>query len=517
MAPLVAVALALSFIVRSSVVASPHLRRQTTTIISTGNPILADRFIYSADPVPIVIDETVYILSGRDEAGATESGFIMNEWQIFEAQNPNPSGGSWLLHQNIAQPGSVFSWAKTGTAYAGQVVQGADGKFYMYAPVTQAKSRASDPFAIGVAVSSDILGPFTDAHSSGPIIPQGVPSPGNTIQNIDPTVFVDTDGRVFIYFGTFGQLLGYELESDMITIKGAVTKVNSLTGYFEAPWLMKRGSTYYMLYAANNAGGSSPCTPTSCHACIAYGTASGPLGPWTFRGIVLDIVSSTTSHPGVYQLGDEWFITYHTRDAVGGTHFRCSIAFDKLTWDDTTSPPSILTVVQTHRPASANEPTRNIALRATPSSTNATPIQYWIKAINDERVEANPLPPDYWCSYAAEQSPETSTLMYEWDTAVELNGATMAFFADKPTGSNIGVSPPASWKLEYLTSARSWTAVSVTSSGAYPTTVTDSPEEVSFRTVSTTSLRAILTASGWGGQFGGVGIKEWAALAPTTS
>ncbi|OBT52766.1 hypothetical protein VE04_07070 [Pseudogymnoascus sp. 24MN13] len=464
MAPLVAVALALSFIVRSSVVASPHLRRQTTTIISTGNPILADGFIYSADPVPIVIDETVYILSGRDGAGAPESGFIMNEWQIFEAQNPNPSGG--------------------------QVVQGADGKFYMYAPVTQANSGASDPFAIGVAVSSDILGPFTDAHSSGPIIPQGVP--GNTIQNIDPTVFVDTDGRVFIYFGTFGQLLGYELESDMITIKGAVTK---------APWLMKRGSTYYMLYAANNAGGSSPC----------------PLGPWTFRGIVLDIVSSTTSHPGVYQLGDEWFITYHTRDAVGGTHFRRSIAFDKLTWDDTTSPPSILTVVQTHRPASANEPTRSIALRATPSSTNATPIQYWIKAINDERVEANPLPPDYWCSYAAEQSPETSTLTYEWDTAVELNGATMTFFADQPTGSNIGVSPPASWKLEYLTSAGSWTAVSVTSSGAYPTTVTDSPEEVSFRTVSTTSLRAILTASGWGGQFGGVGIKEWAALAPTTS
>ncbi|OBT99360.1 hypothetical protein VE01_02754 [Pseudogymnoascus verrucosus] len=487
MAPLVAVALALSFIVRSSVVASPHLRRQTTTIISTGNPILADGFIYSADPAPIVIDETVYILSGRDGAGATENGFIMNEWKSFEAQNPDLSGG---------------------TAYAGQVVQGADGKFYMYAPVTQANSGASDPFAIGVAVSSDILGPFTDARSSGPIISQGVPSPGNTIQNIDPTVLVDTDGRVFIYFGTFGQLLGYELESDMITIKGAVTKVNSLTGYFEAPWLMKLVSTYYMLYAAKNAGGSSPCTPTSHHACIAYGTASGPLGPRTFRGIVLDIVSSTTSHPGVYQLGNEWFITYHTRDAVGGTHFRRSIAFDKLTWDDTTSPPSILTVVQTHRPASANEPTRNIALCATPSSTNATPIQYWIKAINDERVEANPLPPDYWCSYAAEQSPETT---------VEVNGATMAFFADQPTGSNIGVPPPASWKLEYLMSAGSWTAVSVTSSGAYPTNVTDSPEEVSFQTVSTTSLRAILMISGWGGQFGGVGIKEWAALAPTTS
>jgi hypothetical protein len=43
----------------------------------------------------------------------------------------------------------------------------------------------------------------------------------------------------------------------------------------------------------------------------------------------------------------------------------------------------------------------------------------------------------------------------------------------------------------------------------------DSPKEVSFQTVSATSLRAILTVSGSGGQYGGVGVKEWAALAPT--
>jgi hypothetical protein len=509
------VALALSLVVGSFAVASSQLRRHTTTFTSTGNPILADGSIYSADPAPLVINETVYILSGQDKAGATENNFIMNEWQIFEAQIPDPSGGSWTLHRDVARPHKVFFWAKTGTAYAGQIVQGANGNFYMYAPVTQANSTASDPFAIGVAVSSNVLGPFTDAHSSGPIISQSVPLPGDTIQNIDPTVLVDTDGRVFIYFGTFGQLRGYELASDMVTIQGSVTTVTSLTGYFEAPWLMRRGTTYYLLYAANNAGASSPCTPTSYHACIAYGTASSPLGPWTFRGIVLDIVSSTTSHPGVYQLCGEWFITYHTRDAVGGTHFRRSIAFDKLQWDDTTSPPSILKVKQTHRPAPAHTPTRNIAPRAMPSSTNTTPIQYWIKAINDGRVEANPLPPDYWCSYAAEESPQTSTLTYKWNTTVLLNGATMALFADQPAGSNIGVPPPASWKMEYLTSAGLWTAVSVTSSGGYLVTVTDSPKEVCFQTVSTTSLRAILTASGSGGQYGGVGVKEWAALAPT--
>jgi hypothetical protein len=55
-----------------------------------------------------------------------------------------------------------------------------------------------------------------------------------------------------------------------------------LTGYFEA-------RVYYLLYAGNNAGPNYPCTLTSSHACIVYGTASSPLGPWTFRGTVLGI------------------------------------------------------------------------------------------------------------------------------------------------------------------------------------------------------------------------------------
>jgi hypothetical protein len=161
-----------------------------------------------------------------------------------------------------------------------------------------------------VAVSSNPTGPFVDAYPEGPIISQTVPSPGDSIENIDPTVLVDED-RVFIYWGTFGALYGYELASDMTTVIESRVIVTTLTGYFETPWLMKRGSTYYMLYAANNAGPDSPCTPTSYHAYIAYGTASDPLGPWTFQGVVLGIVSSTTSHPGAYSIGDDWFLVYH--------------------------------------------------------------------------------------------------------------------------------------------------------------------------------------------------------------
>ncbi|KAI1632299.1 glycosyl hydrolase family 43 protein [Biscogniauxia mediterranea] len=461
-----------------------HRRTSNVEFESTGNPILADGSYYSADPAPLVVNGTVYIIGGRDEARPTENGFVINEWEILSTTDPNPSGGKWTIHPSIARPEDIFAWASAGTAYAAQEVQGVDGRFYLYAPVTQRDAGgATDPFAIGVAVADSPLGPFKDAHPEGPIISQTVPVPGDDIQNIDPTVLVDDDGSVYIYFGTFGQLLAYELNTDdMTTIlsEGAATRIDSLTGFFEAPWLMKRQGTYYMLYAANNAGADSPCTPTSYHACIAYGTASSPLGPWTYQGTVLDIVSSTTSHPGVFEFNGQSYLVYHTRDAEGGTHFRRSIAFDALEWDDSTTPPSIQKVVQTHRPteSGSDKPTRNIAPKAVAESANETPVQYWIAALNDGRIEANPLPPDYWSSYAAEQSPMTSMLTYTWNETVQLNGTSMAFFADQEAGSNIGIG---------------------------------------FEAVSTTALRAVLTASGQNGQFGGVGVKEFFAFAPTAS
>lgn len=494
--------------------ANPIVPRQSNTFESDGNPILSDGTVYSADPAPFVVDNTVYILTGRDEAPAGVNNFVINEWQIFEATSPEPAGGSWTLHQDVAQPQDVFAWASSGGAYASQVVEGTDGRFYLFASA-QEEGGASDPFSIGVGVSDSPTGPFEDAHPEGPIISQNVPVPNN-IHNIDPSVLVDDDGRVFVYWGSFNQLRGVELDADMTTVVGDIVSVATLTGFFEAPWFLKRGETYYMLFAANNAGPDSPCSPTSYHACIAYGTASGPLGPWTFQSVILDIVSSTTSHPGAYSIEDEWFLVYHTADAEGGGHFRRSIAFDRLEWDDTTTPPSILPIEQTFREelTQPRPPSRNVAPLATPGSENGTPIQYWIAALNDERIIEVPLPPDYWSSWAGEQSPAENILTYTWDEPVELNGVAISFFADAPAGSNAGVPPPASWHAEYLDGQGTWTEVSTSGGGEYPTEPSLEPPEVEFDTVSTTGLRVVLLGSGGPQQFGAVGIHEWFAYSP---
>jgi hypothetical protein len=476
-------------------------------IHSAGNPILSDGSYYSADPAPIVVGDTLYLLAGRDEAPADVNDFVMNEWQLFSTKNVESK--RWLHYPGILRPEQVFSWAKPGRAYAGQIVQGPDKRFYLYAPVEDAKQQQGDPFAIGVAVSDSILGPWRDAHPSGPIVSQSLPEP-NTMQNIDPTVLVDSDGRVYLYWGTFGQLRGIELEQDMVTPKGNELRVTTLPGFFEAARIFRRKNTYYLLYADNQAGPHSPCTEAVYHACIAYGTATSPLGPWTYGGVVLDVVSSTTSHAGVAELNGKWYLAYHTADAKGGGHFRRGVAIDRLRWDDSVSPPRMLKVVQTHEPRKPAAPSRNIAAAARATASNEpVPVQYWIKALNDGIVRPNPLPPDMWGSWTP-HNPPTQWIQYEWPAPVTLNESRIQFWADQPAGANEGVAPPAAWHLEYWNGGQ-WSRVAAF--GGYPTPA-DSFADVRFDPIATRCLRAVFDASGDGKQFAAVAVQEWETLAP---
>lgn len=358
-----------------------HVANCQIPFISDGNPILSNGTYYTADPGPIVVDGSLYIIAGHDSAPKDDNNFVIKRWHLLASHDPNPAGGKWTMYPDFISPNVVFRWADPGSAYASQIVLGPDGGYYLYSPVAQSKTNSSDPFGIGVARADRIEGPYVDHHPRGPIVSQTYPAPGNDMENIDPTVLVD-NGRIFMYWGTFGELRGVELDSkDMSTFVGETVSVTSLNGFFEAAWLMKRGETFYMLYAANNVG--KECTPTLYHACIAYGTASRPLGPWTYRGVVFGIVSSTTSHPGAVVIDDQWYLVYHTADAKGGGNFRRSVAFDKMYFDDSTWPPSIRPVRQNHRPEPAQKPTYQRQQMAVASSAPPCIDRYWIAAIHD--------------------------------------------------------------------------------------------------------------------------------------
>lgn len=473
-----------------------------------GNPILADGSYYSADPAPVVVGDTLYILAGRDEAAPDENDFIMNEWQLFATKDV--ASGNWTHYPHLTRPEQLFHWAAPGRAYAGQIVEGRDHRFYLYAPVAQAASTFDDPFGVGVAVADSPLGPWTDAHPSGPIVSQAMPEASH-MQNIDPTVMIDDDGRVYMYWGTFGRLLGVELAQDMVTPVGPVVAVKTLKGFFEAPWIFKRGKTYYMSYAANFAGPNSECTPALYHACLAYGTSDSPLGPWSYRGVLLGPVSSTTSHEGIIEFKGQWYLVYHTADAKNGGHFRRSVAIDKLEWDESTTPASIRKVTPTRAPQPPRAASRNIAPAAFATASNEPlATQFWMKALNDERAPRNPLPPEMWSSWKPEGIAAEPWLEYAWSAPVTLNGARMRFWADHEAGATEGVAPPKDWRIEFWDGA-AWRPVKEMHRDAM------SVEEfvgIDFAPVTTTCLRVVLLASGKDNAHAGVAVEEWEALAP---
>ena len=91
-------------------------------IAATENPIIGDGSVYSADPSLLADGNTLYIHAGRDQAGTTTNDFIMNEWQAFSTTDVD--SGDWEHHPSLMRPETVFSWATSGRAYAGQVVKG---------------------------------------------------------------------------------------------------------------------------------------------------------------------------------------------------------------------------------------------------------------------------------------------------------------------------------------------------------------------------------------------------------
>lgn len=512
-----AAAAALALVAGSLVaLAAPAAAADPHTFTATRNPIISDGSYYSADPAPVVVPagapgndsgrDQLYIYTGHDEAGPATNDFIMNEWGAL--RTIDVAAGQWTHYPSLMRPEQVFTWATAGRAYAGQVVRGVDGRYYWYVPISEKASPAADTFAIGVAVSESPTGPWTD-HAGGPIISQRVPA-ANTIHNIDPTILVEA-GRVFVWWGSFGNLRMLELRADMRTPVGAQRTVTGLTGFFEAAWAFHRGGTYYLAYAGNNAGPASACTPANYHACIAYATASSPEGPWTYRGTVLRPVSSTTSHPGILEFNGQWYLAYHTADAVGGGHFRRSVAIDRVEWDDTQTPPRMKVVTPTPAKGTDLTPRANIAQEARVAVSNEpVPTQYWVKALNDEIVRPNPLPPDMWGTWTGDNPPQ-QWVQYTWDQPMRISGSQIDFWNDQPQGTGAGVAAPARWRIQYWnTGTAQW--ADVPNPSGYPTG-TQGFQNTTFDPVTTTQVRAMLDASTNGSTYSAVAVEEWKVLA----
>ena len=230
------------------------------------NPVVQTNF--TADPAPMVYNDTVFLYTGHDEDTVGNSGFIMLNYLLYTSTDLV----NWQDRGVVASTKS-FSWANYNGAWASQCVY-RNGKFYYYCAM-QLKG-------IGVLVSNTPYGPFTDTLKK--------PLVNHSQADIDPTVFIDDDGQAYMYWGN-PQAFFVRLNADMISYSGKIDSVvPKLSTYQEGPWFYKRNGKYYLAW-------SSTCCPEG----IGYAMSTGPTGPWTYKGSIMDGNSNSSGNqPGIF-------------------------------------------------------------------------------------------------------------------------------------------------------------------------------------------------------------------------
>lgn len=317
------------------------MKRQllTNALVLTGlfataqqNPII--KTVFTPDPAPYVHNDKVYLFVDHDEDDATY--FKMKDWLLFSTEDM----ANWT-YMGTPVTTETFEWsAKGDRAWASQAVE-RNGKWYWYLCCNTNKGED----ALAVAVADNPEGPYKDAIGKPLAI---------GCSFIDPSVFIDDDGKAYLVWGNKGCWYG-QLNDDMVSFangfkeipgfhdpacfgpksektnwcKGGVNEM--MTGYEEGPWLMKRNGTYYLSYPA---GG----VPEH----MAYSTATSIDGPWTYRGRIMDEAeNSFTIHGGNIEFKGHNYMFYHNGALPNGGGFKRATCIEEFEFNADGSIPFI--------------------------------------------------------------------------------------------------------------------------------------------------------------------------------
>ncbi len=166
------------------------------------------------DPSVIRADGAYYVFGSHLAAAKTED--LMNWTMIGSGVNKsNP-----IIHDALEEMKEAFQWAKTSTFWAPDVIQLADGRYYMY----YCTCEGSMPLAsLGIAVSDHVEGPYEDLgiilkSGMGPDMPSedgGTYNANVQPNTIDPALYYDTEGRLWMMYGSYsGGIFVLEMDPD---------------------------------------------------------------------------------------------------------------------------------------------------------------------------------------------------------------------------------------------------------------------------------------------------------------
>lgn len=225
------------------------------------NPYLPS-YEYIPDGEPHVFDGRLYIYGSHDRFGG--NAYCMNDYVCWSA--PLTDLSDWRYEGVIYKKAQHPHECGTNCMYAPDVARGKDGKYYLYYSI-QGSSVMSVAVCDIPAGQYEYLGDVHDksGHVTG--------STAGDYYQFDPGIFIDDDGRIFLFSGFCpGKLedeLGRkyvgchmcELEDDMLTVKSGPKIVIDRNNpcpeeqrYFEAPSMRKFFGKYYLIYSVRIGG-----------------------------------------------------------------------------------------------------------------------------------------------------------------------------------------------------------------------------------------------------------------------
>ena len=304
----------------------------------TGNPVIPG---YFADPTIKKFGDTYYMYATTDGSGA---GFGPAQvWTSKDFVN-------WTL--------MPMNWPDSHWIWAPDVIRHTDGRYYYF---------YCQPCIIHCGVSETPRGPWKNilGESEAVLVPDRFVTNAITL---DGQTFVDDDGSVYLYWGTWGIYKGFGCGAGKMTpdLKGFTeTRLipnTEAVDFFEAPFVLKRNGIYYFMYSSG-----------SCHDHtyrVQYATSDHPLGPYEYKGCILETNEDGTMHgPGHHSIlkeGDDYYIVYHRHDNPHSNRgFHRQLCMDKMEF---AADGSIRKVIPTHKGVGALAPSvvksENLALGA---------------------------------------------------------------------------------------------------------------------------------------------------------
>lgn len=245
---------------------------------------------------------------------------------------------NWRLAGGAFTDNTRPTFVEGGGLWAPEIAK-INGKFVLY--YAMSKWGGEWECGIGVATSDRPQGPFTDL---GKLF---ISSEIGVKNSIDPCHFTDTDGKQYLFWGSFRGIYGIELDESGLNIKEGAEKFQIAPGSdgnvdnIEATMILKRGKYYYLF------GSSGTCcngAKSTYHVVVARSTSiKGPFVNKSKRSITVSnfetilTKSNNVVGPGhnselLQDDNGDWWMLYHGFQANDIDRGRV-LYLDQVKWD----------------------------------------------------------------------------------------------------------------------------------------------------------------------------------------